>query len=416
MAGFIGKKPNGCYHGIITMTSRNLHILTALGAGAMLLASPVALYRVFSDNHDRYIWIINRPFPAGHFGAGSFSLIMALVLFFGGAFLSALYLLRNNLRRGIFILIAITAMPTLIYGSLLFFTSQFWRGLHDSAPFSIEDALLFKVNDCHLSGSGSGAPATPYFAKIIQDGIVDKMGGPPIEGFEPFMFMEAYPGLHASDFNCVKADGGFYITRDDRIIFISQRMHARSTIDHSITPYGMNRMLQNISDRLGFPWPHANAEVHTIINAISAFPILITPPSGWYIHYTSGGSLLLTRQKELPDIGATESYAYGEHISISVTLMNTSPKEWVAQKMYIDLDDRALVRESEWGMVGGYLVLRVEHEAAGAAGKQLSYYIFNGDRAYGASLFPLEKCSDAICVENDSGVKTLEQIILQFTD
>lgn len=416
MAGFIGKKLNGCYHGIITMTSRNLHILTALGAGAMLCASPFALYLAFRDHYDRYIWIINGLFPTGYFGAGSFFLITGLVLFFGGAFLIALYFLRNNLRRRVFILIAIAAMPTLIYGSLLFFTSQFWRGLHDSAPFSIEDAFLFKVNDCHLSGSGSGAPATPYFAKIIQDGVINKMGGPPIEGFEPFMFMEAYPGLHASDFNCVKTDGGFYITRDDRIIFISERMHARSTIDHSITPYGMNRMLQNISDRLGLPWPHANAEVGVIIDAISAFPILITPPSGWYIHYVNGGSLLVTQQKELPDIGATESYAYGEHISVSMTLMNASPKEWVAQKTYIDLDDRALVRKSEWGMMGGYLVLRVEHEAAGASGKQLSYYIFTGDRAYIASLFPLEKCSDAVCIENDSGIKALEQIVLQFTD
>lgn len=416
MAGFIGKKRNGCYSDIITMISRNLRLLIALGTGVMLLVSPFVSYLAFRGHYDRYIWIINGVFPAGYFGAGSFSLITWLVLFFGGAFLIALYFLRNNLRRGIFLLIAIAAMPALIYGSLLFFTSQFWRGLHDSAPFSIEDALLFKVNDCHLSGSGSGAPAAPYFAKIIQDGIVDKIGGPPIEGFEPFMFMEAYPGLRASDFNCVKTYGGFYITRDDRIIFISERIRVRSTIDHSITPYGMNRILQNISDRLGLPWPHANAETHAIINAIGAFPILITPPSDWYIHHTNGGGLLVTRQTELPDIGATESYAYGEHISMSTMLMNASPKEWIAQKTHIDLDDRALVRKSDWGMMGDYLVLRVEHEAAGAAGKQLSYYVFNGDRAYRASLFPLEKCSDTVCVENGGGIKALEQIVIQLTD
>ncbi|MCR4323082.1 MAG: hypothetical protein NUV61_03260 [Candidatus Azambacteria bacterium] len=398
------------------MTSRNVRILIVLGTGVMLIASPFLLYRVSSDHYDRYVWIINGLFPTGYFGTGSFSLVMGLVLFFGVCFLIALYFLRNNLRRGIFILIGIATMPALIYGGLLFFTSHFWRGLRDSAPFSIEDALLFKVNDCHLSGSGSGAPATPYFTKSIQDGVIDKMGGPPIEGFEPFMFMEAYPELHASDFNCVKTYAGFYIARDDRIIFISERMHARSTIDHTITPYGMNRMLQNISDRFGLPWPHANAEVRAIINAINTFPILITPPNGWYIHHTNSGNLLVMKQKELPNIGATEGYAYGEHISISTTLMSASPKEWVAQKTHIDLDDHALVRKSDWEMIGEYLVLRVEHEAAGAAGKQLSYYIFNGDRVYIASLFPLEKCSDAVCVENDGGIKALEQIVLQFTD
>lgn len=306
-----------------------------------------------------------------------------------------LYFLRNNPRRAALVLIVVAAIPILIYGSLIFFTSQFWRVFNYPAPFSIKDALLFKVNDCHLLGSGSGAPVAPYFAEIIQNEVIEKKGGRPIEGFEPFMFTEAYPGLQSSDFNCVKAYGGFYIARDDRVIYISTRTNAFSTADHSITTYGTNRLLQNIANRLSSPWPHTETEVDVIINAIGVFPVSITPPVGWYSHYINGG-LLLTRQKELPDIGATEGYAYGEQISISLVPLNASPEEWVAQKTYFDLGD-VLIRKAEWDTSNGYKLLRVERETPAAP--QLSEYLFVGNKVYIFSLYPISNANMAIFEE-----------------
>ena len=122
-------------------------------------------------------------------------------------------------------------------------------------------------NGCHLLGSGSGAPVTPYFSKILENGFMEKKGGRPIEGFEPFMLMEAYPGLQSSDFNCIKAYGGFYTVENDQVVFILYKSISmkRSTAEHSIVSYGMNRLLQNIADRLGRPWPHTEMEVDDIL-------------------------------------------------------------------------------------------------------------------------------------------------------
>lgn len=159
-----------------------------------------------------------------------------------------------------------------------FFTKPILIILFIAAVFIIGIAasqLIFKSrisDECRLSGSGSGAPATPYFAEVVESGVIVKKGGRPIEGFEPFMFMDTYSGLQNSDFNCVKAYKGFYIVKNGQIIFIPERTNKMSTADRSITAYGMNRLLQNISDRLGRPWPHSNIEVDAIMNIIGVFP------------------------------------------------------------------------------------------------------------------------------------------------
>ncbi len=48
----------------------------------------------------------------------------------------------------------------------------------------------------------------------------------------------------------------------------------------------------------------------------------IDPLRDWYAHRMSDRTIILTRQEELPDIGATEGYAYGEQIMISVVPIN----------------------------------------------------------------------------------------------
>jgi len=117
-------------------------------------------------------------------------------------------------------------------------------------------------------------------------------------------------------------------------------------------------------------------------------------PEGWYAHRKTDSFIILTRQKELPDIGATEYYAYGEQIGINLIPIETSPETWVSQ--YIDLDD-VLVKEVAWSIVddgddvfdpGDITFLRVEHNTP--ADMQLTYYVFESDFVYVFSLYPLE--------------------------
>jgi len=140
----------------------------------------------------------------------------------------------------------------------------------------------------------------------------------------------------------------------------------------------------------------------------------IAPLKDWYSHRISG-NILLTRQEELPDIGATEIYAYGEQIGIHLIKNELSPEEWAAQKAYIDLDD-VLVSSKEWSTYHGQKLLTVEHEAAGAGRKMLTKYLFAGDLIYIISLYPLETYDDesGVYVRNDEGVRDLSRVMYRL--
>lgn len=119
---------------------------------------------------------------------------------------------------------------------------------------------------CYSLSDKSDAPVVSYFSETLENGFIEKKGGRPIEGFQPFMFMEAYLGLGAPDFNCVEEyDGGVYIFKDKQLILLDKNATWESSAEGAITLKGMNRLLQNIADRLGRPFPRTNAEVDDII-------------------------------------------------------------------------------------------------------------------------------------------------------
>ncbi len=124
-----------------------------------------------------------------------------------------------------------------------------------------------------------------------------------------------------------------------------------------------------------------------------SFPIPDEIPPGWYSHQVSDSRIILTKEKELPNIGGTESYAYGDQINISVSEFDGSnPENW---PHLIWIDDVALVKEKSWTDVGGMVALRVRHEAAGASGEQITWYLFYDDRVYELSLYmPQDKPND----------------------
>ena len=56
--------------------------------GIEICLSPIILYWFIHGNYDRYIWIINGPFPLNSFGGGPFQLLM-----YGGLLISGLVLI-----------------------------------------------------------------------------------------------------------------------------------------------------------------------------------------------------------------------------------------------------------------------------------------------------------------------------------
>lgn len=61
--------------------------------GIEICLSPIILYWFIHGNYDRYIWIINGPYPFNGFGGGSFQLLMYSGLLITGILLIAISLI-----------------------------------------------------------------------------------------------------------------------------------------------------------------------------------------------------------------------------------------------------------------------------------------------------------------------------------
>jgi len=113
----------------------------------------------------------------------------------------------------------------------------------------------------------------------------------------------------------------------------------------------------------------------------------VVVPEGWYRH-SLGESTILTRAAQLPDIGATELYAYGDHILISTGIFDgtfENIEAWSGVRWVFE--DEALVRNWTKMKISGHDALRVEHRAAGANGAHLTYFLFSEDKFYSISLY-----------------------------
>ena len=91
-----------------------------------------------------------------------------------------------------------------------------------------------------------------YFRDKIREGTVDRVGQP-IEGFEPFMLMQAFPNLTKKDFDGVGAELGVYQYNETGLDFIMDSTNPVHSAARAITNNGMTTLLKNVSSRLNQP-------------------------------------------------------------------------------------------------------------------------------------------------------------------
>lgn len=116
----------------------------------------------------------------------------------------------------------------------------------------------------------------------------------------------------------------------------------------------------------------------------SYLPLPEKLPAGWYAHRTSDTSFLITLQKDLPNIGATEGFAYGDQVGVSLATTTLTLQAWVAGQQW--LDDTALIISKNWVEAHGHTMLQVEHQTE--ASPELLDYLFMGNRVYTITLYP----------------------------
>jgi len=69
------------------------------GLGLVLVISPVVLYWFIHGSYERYIWIINGPYPFSSLGSGSFQILVYAGLFTAGICLVFIALVFKNKTR-----------------------------------------------------------------------------------------------------------------------------------------------------------------------------------------------------------------------------------------------------------------------------------------------------------------------------
>lgn len=70
-----------------------------MGLGFIFTISPIILYCFVHGNYERYIWIINGPYPFSHFGSGPFHLFMYLSLLIVGAALIVIAMMIKRVKK-----------------------------------------------------------------------------------------------------------------------------------------------------------------------------------------------------------------------------------------------------------------------------------------------------------------------------
>ncbi|PIR86490.1 hypothetical protein COU13_00640 [Candidatus Kaiserbacteria bacterium CG10_big_fil_rev_8_21_14_0_10_43_70] len=111
-------------------------------------------------------------------------------------------------------------------------------------------------------------PQAEYFIQTVESETVARVGQP-IEGFEPSMFIRAFPGIVHKDFDGVETEQGVYQVSNGAIVFILTDSSPEHSAARAITPSGMNTLLENISARLSLPIED-NEGIDAIISEITA--------------------------------------------------------------------------------------------------------------------------------------------------
>ncbi len=87
-----------------------------------------------------------------------------------------------------------------------------------------------------------------YFNEKLHEGVIDRIGQP-IEGFVPFMFMQAFSGLVIKDFDGADALLGEYKIVDKELAFILDEGGPIHSAAEAVSAEGMKTVFANIQRR-----------------------------------------------------------------------------------------------------------------------------------------------------------------------
>jgi hypothetical protein len=177
--------------------------------------------------------------------------VFMLYVIFIGLFIPALLLViagwyiatgRYVVGKPVLALLVLFWAAALAAGFLLTF-QQTQKVFERVAPFS-EDPLQFDVT--------TDIPdSVQYVFRTTLKNEAQRQFGVPEHGFEPYMFLQVFPGLTESDFNATESSVGKYVMRDGRLQHEIDSTRLIHPAAKALTDRGFDTLLSNVSVRLG---------------------------------------------------------------------------------------------------------------------------------------------------------------------
>jgi hypothetical protein len=240
--------------------------------------------------------------------------------------------------------------------------------------------------------------------------------GQPIEGFNAYIFLEAFPGFEESDFNGVKTLEGIYKMEGGSLVFERTAGNPVTSAEETISADGYITLLQNLSTRTGIEVA-AEEDVASLLeelfkgdtdpNPFVYDDFSIWLPEGWY-PYEFESSVLFLQNPDLEFPGAAEGYALAPWIQVGV------------QEIEIDtMFKENFWTEGSWALVSKETVLIVNDERirvvtnAAGADKQMLHYVFDAEdgRVFTVSLYPYQAGSQ----DTDDFERAVQSFMINYT-
>lgn len=111
-------------------------------------------------------------------------------------------------------------------------------------------SLLMKSEQQDVSPERLQTSVVDVFRFTLQEEVQKKVGMP-VEGYEPQMFLQVFPGLVETDFDGVQASIGQYEIQEGRLVHVLDESKLAHSAAGAITREGIETLLTNVTNRIG---------------------------------------------------------------------------------------------------------------------------------------------------------------------
>lgn len=242
----------------------------------------------------------------------------------------------------------------------------------------------------------SSSGYSEFFREELQRAGVERVGQP-IEGFNAFIYLEAFPGFEESDFDGVETLEGIYRIEGGELMYFRIAGNPVTSAEATISEEGYSVLLENFSARAGLE-VESEGDIAALLEKLresDMYPnsyiyddFSIWLPEGWY-PYDLGYSVLFIHDPEfdLASLGATEGFALAPYVQ--VTMLEIDLDELLEQNLWTDGSE--FIASKEAVRIGNDEAIRVVAYAAGADGQVLNYiFDANDGRIFLLSTYPYQ--------------------------